>query len=78
MTEETRKELTREILRAIEDECYLRSGWPMLCIVKELRNDKYRIVLGPGIGPKEVVHALAEIMPGLDKWNDQIEKAGEN
>jgi len=50
----------------------------MLCLVKELGEDKYRVVLGPGVDPKELVHALAQIMPGLVKWNDQIEKAGDN
>jgi len=73
MTEELRQELNRQTLEILANLLDEKKGWILCCIIKEMGDDKYQCMLGPEVGPKQFVHALAQIMPGIEEWNDKIE-----
>lgn len=70
MTEEFRQELNKQTLELLAQLMEEKKGCLVCAIVKQANVDHYECMLGSGVGPQEFVHALAQIMPGIQKWDN--------
>lgn len=70
MTDEFRQELNKQTIELLAKLLEDNKSYIICCVVKEMGADKYTAMMGANVGPRELVHALAQIMPGIEKWDE--------